>query len=91
MVFPFLTASPLSKFYDRSIAIAESGRGLKQSVDVTAASPAVSVDVSAGPFSGFLSRMVSFLQNDASMLRVRYCSHAGYVELTPQGMLVTLP
>lgn len=75
----FLSASRSSEIDDRC-ATTETGRGLKQSVNVSAASPAVSVDVSAGPFSGFLSRMASYLQNDARMLRVSYSSHVGSVE-----------
>ena len=51
---------------------ADFGRGLKQTVTVNAASPAVSasLDASANPVSGFLGRMVSFLQSDADTLRV---------------------
>ena len=45
------------------------GRELKQAVSVSASSPAVIVDATT-PFNGFLGRMVSFLQNDAKMLRV---------------------
>lgn len=42
---------------------------MKQAVSVSASSPAVSVEATT-PFNGFLGRMVSFLQNDAKMLRV---------------------
>ena len=51
---------------------ADFGRGLKQTVTVNAASPAVSasLDASANPVSGFLGRMVTFLQSDADTLRV---------------------
>ena len=64
---------------------AEIGRGLKQTVTVNAASPAVSasLDASANPVSGFLGRMVSFLQSDADTLRVMFqtifCPHCWVV------------
>lgn len=53
---------------------ADFGRGLKQTVTVNAASPAVSasLDASTIPITGFLGRMITFLQSDADTLRVTF-------------------